>query len=401
MIKRTFIHLAGIAISMATFAQTSPAYEFERDLPLFLDQLKSELTYPMAWGNSAQKDFQEWRKEARAIVLDAMLTPPPATQQYEMKVVATEQRKGYEARKIEFNLSGYSRVSAYYLVPEGKGPFPAIVLLHDHGAHFSIGKEKMIRPLTADSLRVADADQWAHQCYDDQYVGDYLAANGYAVISIDALFWGDRGRKEGVRYDKQQAVACVFEMLGRSWSGFITYEDMYTVDFLASLKEVDSDRIGCMGFSMGGYRSWMLAALSDKIKAGAAVCWMVTTDYQLSSTAGSGKGDSNYANTLPGLRRYLDYPHIASIACPKPMLFFNGRQDKLFPVPSVEDAYSQMRAVWQSRSADNKLITKLWDTSHVCNREMQKEILDFFTREMGHLFRLPLDSKNSSSLLFI
>lgn len=382
MMKRVFSGVAGILLSIAISAQPPLPHEFERDLPLFLDQLKTELTYPMAWGNSPQKKFSKWRKEARNTVLDAMLTPPPATRNYEMEVLAVEQREGYEARKIAFNLTGYSRVPGYMLVPEGKGPFPAVVLLHDHGAHFSIGKEKMIRPFGVDSLVMADADQWAHQCYDDQYVGDYLAANGYVVLSIDALFWGERGRKEGVRYDKQQAVACVFEMLGRSWSAFITYEDMYTTEFLASLKEVDPAKIGCMGFSMGGYRSWMLAALSDRIKAGASICWMVTTDIQLSSKQGSGKGDSNYANVLPGLRRYLDYPHIASIACPKPMLFFNGRQDKLFPVPSVEDAYRQMHEVWDSQSAGDKLVTKLWDLPHVCNRDIQKEILAFFEQRL-------------------
>lgn len=364
-------------------AKKNASYEIVKDYPLFLEQMKRELTYPMAWGNSPLTDFSEWQRAARAVVLDAMLTPPPVATDYDVEVVAVEKRPGYEARKIRFNLSGYSRVPAYLLVPEGKGPFPAVVLLHDHGAHFSIGKEKMIRPFGVDSLVLADADNWAHQCYDDQYVGDYLASNGYVVISIDALFWGERGRKEGVRYESQQALACTFEMLGRSWSGTISYEDMYTTDFLASLKEVDASRIGCMGFSMGAYRSWMLSALSDKIKAGAAVCWLTTTEYQLSPTYGRGKGDSNYANVLPGLRRYMDYPHIASIACPKPMLFFNGRQDKLFPVPAVEDAYAELHRVWQSQHADDKLITELWDLPHFCSKEIQERILMFFDKQLA------------------
>lgn len=367
----------------AVEAQKVPSYEIEKDLPVFLDKMKQELTYPMAWGNSPSTDFAAWRKSARATVLDAMLTPPPVAQDYDVALVAVEQRSGYEARKIRFNLSGYSRVPAYLLVPEGKGPFPAVVLLHDHGAHFSIGKEKMVRPFGVDSLVLADADTWAHQCYDDQFVGDYLASKGYIVLSVDALFWGERGRKEGVRYESQQALACSFEMLGRSWSGFISYEDLYATDFLASLKNVDNRRIGCIGFSMGAYRAWMLAALSDKIRAGAAVCWMTTTDYQLSAVYGRGKGDSNYANVLPGLRRYLDYPHIASIACPKAMLFFNGSQDKLFPVPAVEDAYSQLRTVWKSQAADDKLVTKLWDLPHFCSKDMQAEILSFFNKQLG------------------
>ena len=49
--------------------------------------------------------------------------------------------------------------------------------------------------------------------YDDQYVGDYLASKGYVVISIDALFWGERGRKEGVRYESQQAFTNIFKQM--------------------------------------------------------------------------------------------------------------------------------------------------------------------------------------------
>ena len=233
------------------------------------------MTYPYSWENRNNLSFDEWRSRGRKAVFNAMMMPPTPADDFAMEVIAIEKRKGYEARKIAFNLTDYSRVPAYLLVPEGEGPFPAVVLLHDHGAHFSIGKEKMVRPFDVDSLTLQDAQEWVDKCYDGQFVGDMLAENGYAVLVIDALFWGERGRKEGVRYESQQAVAAQFEMLGRSWSGFITYEDIYTTSFLASLPEVDKERIGCMGFSMGGYRAWMLAALSDKIKAGAAVCWKI------------------------------------------------------------------------------------------------------------------------------
>ena len=70
---------------------------------------------------------------------------------------------------------------------------------------------------------------------------------------------------------------------------------------------------------MGGYRSWMLSALSDRIKAGASVCWMVTTDVQM-SVKDRKREYGGFANCIPGLRQYLDYPHIASIACPRAML---------------------------------------------------------------------------------
>ena len=253
--------MIGLVVSTTALSQHLPAYELEREMPVFLDQLKKELTYPMAWGNSPVKNFKKWRRQARAAVLDAMLAPPPYTTDYKTEVIAEEQREGYRAKKLCFNLTGYSRVNAYVLIPNGEGPFPAVVLLHDHGGHYTIGKEKMIRPFGVDKTVLDDSDNWAANCYGGQYVGDYLAAHGYVVISVDALYWGERGRKEGADGSKYADNAGNFMMLGRSLSAFMNYEDMYTTDYLATLPEVDAKRIACMGFSMGGYRAWMLSAL--------------------------------------------------------------------------------------------------------------------------------------------
>ena len=377
-VKRLKFIIMGLVVSTTALSQHTSSYELEREMPVFLDKLKKELTYPLAWGNSPVKNFKKWRKQARAEVLNAMLAPPPYITDYRTEIIAEEQRDGYSARKISFNLTGYSRVSAYLLVPDGKGPFPAVVLLHDHGGHYTIGKEKMIRPFAIDKAILDDADGWARNCYGGQYVGDYLAAHGYVVISVDALYWGERGRKEGADGSKYADVAGNFMMLGRSLSAFMNYEDIYTTDYLATFPEVDSKRIACMGFSMGGYRAWMLSALSDKIRAGAAICWMTTTDCQFSWEYGRERG--GFANMLPGIRRYLDYPHIASIACPKPMVFLNGEHDGLFPVVGVKAAFEEMHKVWKEQSADERLKTELWDMPHDCGVKVQRAILDFFNK---------------------
>lgn len=155
---------------------------------------------------------------------------------------------------------------------------------------------------------------------------------------------------------------------------------MRSAEFLASLPFVDKKRVGSLGFSMGAYRSWMLAALTDVVRASASVCWMNTTEHLMTLTNNQNKGGSAYAMLIPALRRYLDYPHVASIACPKPTLFFNGTRDKLFPIEGVRDAYREMEAVWKSQGASDHLVTKLWDEKHFFNKEMQKETLEFFDR---------------------
>lgn len=369
-----------LSFSTASAQTDSAAYEVTGNMPVFYQQMKQQLTYPLAWGKAEEKDFAKWKAQARHVLAECMQNLQPAPKAYAMEVTDREQRDGYEARKIRFNLSEWSRVPAYLLVPEGKGPFPAIVLLHDHGAHFSIGKEKMVRPFHVAPEVMEDADQWASQCYDGQYVGDYLARHGYVVLAVDALFWGERGRKEGTSYDAQQALASNFLQMGASWGAFINVDDMRSAEFLASLPFVDKKRVGSLGFSMGAYRSWMLAALTDVVRASASICWMNTTEHLMTLTNNQNKGGSAYAMLIPALRRYLDYPHVASIACPKPTLFFNGTRDKLFPIEGVKDAYREMEAVWQSQGASDRLVTKLWDEKHFFNKEMQKETLEFFDR---------------------
>ena len=357
-------------------------YEFTFDLPRYVEQLKKELTYPLAWGNSGIKDFAEWKTAARAKVLECMMTPPKQAESYDCQVIGEERRDGYTARKILFNVNAYSRITAYLLIPDGKGPFPAVNMLHDHGGHLYIGKEKMVRPFDVDTAVVNDADRWVEKLYDGQYAGDYFARNGYVVFSADAPMWGERGREEGVDRSKYDIICGNMMMLGRDLSAFMTYDDITGTEFLASLPEVDKSRIGCMGCSMGAYRAWMLAALSDKIAAAASRCWMTVTDVQM-SVKDKKREYGGFANCIPALRQWLDYPHIASIACPKPMLFINGTRDHLFPVDGTHSAFSVMHDVWRSQNVDSALETELWDVPHSCGKALQQRALEFFNKRFG------------------
>lgn len=376
------ITLFSLFTSLSSFAQQREKYEFVRNLPAYADSLIADLTYPLAWGNSEIKDFNAWKQTARQKVFDCMLTPPPAPAKgYETKVIYEEQRKGYKARKIEIRLSRYYTVPAYVLIPDGKGPFPAVNCLHDHGAHLFIGKEKMIRPLACeDSTVIKDAEEWL-KGYDGQFFGDYLAQNGYVVFSADAPMWGERGEKEGTKRSNYDMIAGNMMMYGIDLSAYMTYDDIAGTEYLASMPEVDAKRIGCTGWSMGAYRAWMLSALSDRIKVGTAVCWMVTTDEQMGFKYKRTE-NGGFANCFPGLRRWLDYPHIASIACPKPMLFINGSQDKLFPVAGVNKAFNIMHDVWNSQGAGDKIETELWDMPHSCGLRSQQRVLEFFKKHL-------------------
>ena len=207
-----------------------------------------------------------------------------------------------------------------------------------------------------------------------------MAKRGYVCFAIDALNWSDRG---GAGYEGQQALASNLFQFGMSWAGLIAHEDLRCAEFLATRPEVDNQRIAAMGLSVGAWRTWHVAALSDRIAAGAAICWMATLNGVMGPGLNHARGQSAYCMTHPGLFRDLDYPDIAGIACAKPMLFYNGRQDRLFAIPSVEEAYARMRAVWTSQGAADRLETRLWDVPHEFNREMQEAAFGWLDRWMG------------------
>jgi fermentation-respiration switch protein FrsA (DUF1100 family) len=87
------------------------------------------------------------------------------------------------------------------------------------------------------------------------------------------------------------------------------------------------------------------------------------------------RGQSAFHMLHPGLSRHLDIPDVASIAAPRPMLFFHGGRDTLFPADGVRVAYEKLRAVWRSRGAEKRLWLKTWpEHGHVFDAVMQDEV---------------------------
>lgn len=346
------------------------------NLPVFYQRMAERLTYPLSWTSGTYTDYDDWRDRARARVMQCLLAAPPSAP-FDAEILGERNMGGYVSRKVVFNVSGDSRVLAYLNVPKGTGPYPAVLLLHDHGARFDIGKEKVIRPWDVGEERMASSLEWVNDCYGGRYLGEELARRGYVCLSTDALNWSDRG---GASFEQQQALSCTLLHLGSSLAGTIAHEDLRTAEFLAGQPVVDATRIGAMGLSMGSFRTWQLAALSDHIAAGVAICWMCTNRDVMVPGNNQTTSPSAYTMTHPGLTNWLDHPDVASLACPKPMLFYNGLRDGLFPVPSVKEAYAKMRSVWQSQGAEDRLETRLWDVPHEFNAQMQKDAFDWLDR---------------------
>ena len=360
--------------------QTQAIDSPERSLPVFYEALKAKMQFSLGWNDSV-KDPVAWRKTGLAKAREIMI-PYQDTTPFNPKVIDQIDRGTYLARKVVFNISAESRILALLLVPKGKGPFPAALFLHDHGSKFDIGKEKFVETW-GDEACLKSSREWSTRYFSGRFPGDELAKRGYVVLSFDALGWGHRS-VPGFRTESQQALASNLFNLGTSFAGIIAQEDVRASEFLASLPEVDRKKVAAIGFSMGAFRAWQVAALSDAVTAGIADCWMATMQGLMVPGNNQLKGQSAFAMLHPFIARYLDYPDVAALAAPKPLLVYAGGKDSLFPIESVNEAFTKMKKVWAANKAADKLETKIWpEQGHIFTAEMQEAAFDWLDRQFG------------------
>ena len=297
-----------------------------------------------------------------------------------------EQRDGYRVSEVYIPLSATDSMAAYWLVPDSvpEGGCSAVLLLHDHGAWFTIGKEKMVKPLQdAGSSVLMQADYWVNKCYEGAYVADSLAAHGYAVLVPDALYWGSRRVPIGdihVGLDSLKKINRAIKVLqqpfyqthlsstGQHWFCTILHDDKAAFHWLQSREEVNPEKIGAAGFSMGAYRAWMLAASEQAVAWCFAANWMTT----LEAHGGALPNPSAYSMYTPMLDS-LDYPEIASKAADRPFMLLYGASDRLFSVESVTEAI----AVIQKTQPQAKLQTKMLDAPHCFTHQSLELLINF------------------------
>lgn len=377
--------LAGAAAALATplLAHAAEGGLSAEGLPPLHASLRERLRQPrLGWDAAAARQPLAWRAQALARARALMLLPGEADTEasFSARSLGEQAVTGGLARRLVLEQGPGGPAPALLLLPAGNGPFPAVLLLHDHGARFDIGKEKLIRPWD-DAERARSADAWVARYYGGRFLGEALLQRGYAVLAVDALGWGERSRP-GFARDHQQALAANLLNLGQSWAALIASEDLRALRWLSAQPEIDAQRVAALGFSMGGFRAWQLAALSQQLAACVASHWMCTREGLMRPGGHTLQGQSAFAMLHPGLAAELDHPDVAALAAPRPLLMHAGADDPLFPLDAVSSALERLRAVWAAHGAAAQLDTRLWPGGHVFGLAQQQAALDWLDAQL-------------------
>lgn len=342
------------------------------------------------------KDLKSWKRRARAKVFDHLFyTPPPAKP--EPQLIRRTEKEDYVEEYLTFQTTPDLRVPAYVLIPKkAKLPAPGMIVLHCHGGFYLWGKEKVVE--TGEEHAVLA--EFKQQLYKGKSIAAELARRGYVVIVIDMFYWGERRmildddlsvyrerplsmtRQEIQDFNRrsqqnEQLMARTLFCAGISWPGVVLWDDLRTVDYLASRPEVNSKRLGCVGLSVGGYRSFMLAALDERIRAAVDVGWMTSFSSQIKQQVINSIG---FTFHIIGLYRYLDLPDLAALIAPRSIMVMNGSRDRLFSPDGVKAAFEKISRCFTKAGAPERQRCRLFDAPHEFNLEMQTEAWEWLER---------------------
>jgi dienelactone hydrolase len=268
--------------------------------------------------------------------------------------LAEEERDSYVLEILVLELNGIESVPAYFVRPSTQnGPLPTILYNHAHGLNYALGKDELL----VGRIELQDVP----------YARD-LTRTGYAALCFDAWGFGERqGRTESEIFK---------HMLwsGQVMWGMMVYDSLRALDYLLSRPDVDADRLGTLGLSMGSTMAWWVAALDTRIKACVDICCL--TDFQaLIDTRGlDGHGLYYY---VPGLLKHFTTAQINALIAPRPHLSLAGNFDPLTPPAGLDRIDAELRKVYEALGASDAWKLARYETGHFETAAMRAEILSF------------------------
>jgi len=238
-------------------------------------------------------------------------------------VAGTLRREGYRIEKVIFESRPGHHVTANFYVPDGKPPYPGVLLPCGHSDN---GK--------------------AYEQY--QRMAILLARNGMAVLCYDPVGQGERYQrldaqgKSVIRGTTEHTMAGIGALLvGRQEASYAIWDGMRALDYLAGRPEVDPRRLGCTGNSGGGTLTAYLMALDDRIAVAAPSCYITSLE-RLFATIGPQDAEQNITGQVAAGMEHADY---LTMRAPKPTLMTVGTRD-FFDIQGSWDTFREVKLIY-------------------------------------------------------
>jgi cephalosporin-C deacetylase-like acetyl esterase len=261
------------------------------------------------------------RDDVRRRIAELVGGIPATTGPVNVKSFDSFMDDGFTIENIAYESCADYWVTANVYVPEGKGPFPAMIVAPGHG----VGKSSQYT--------------WSAN----------FARAGILVLSIDPMGQGERmqhwddelGRSKlegsGDHEHANQTALLLGQHIARYWFA----DGIRSLDYLVSRPDVIADRIGTFGCSGGGTAAAYLAAMEPRIRVAAAASYITSFKELL-----PGNGPQDAEQTLPRfIAQGLDFADWVELAAPRPFAIIAFERD-FFPIGGAKSTFEEARRIY-------------------------------------------------------
>jgi len=271
---------------------------------------------------------------------------------------------GYRELRVSYAGIEEEEIPALLLVPDGAGPFPAVLVHHQHNSEWHLGKSE-VAGLAGEPL---------------QAFGPVLARAGLIVLAPDAVGFEDR-RYTGPGIDEREDDWLQYfnEMAYRLVSGGLLAATVLGdaacgISALLADELVDGSRLGAVGHSYGGYVTISLAALDERIGFACASGSACSYKRRMRDRTGI-----EFSQTIPGILDLADIDGLFGLIAPRPLLLLSATEDRYSAdAPEIVEAAI---GAWEARGAREKLEHVRYEGGHALTRERFDAIIEWTTAQ--------------------
>jgi hypothetical protein len=331
---------------------------------------KSDLLYYRNFSGMdiSVKTTSDWEKKRLRIIegMEQVMGPLPDRSNLpdlDTEFLDTLKEDVFTRFTINFKAAENERVSAFLYVPlhiRSGEKLAAMLVLHGTG--------NLIGKIHVDSHSPLHGRPYATE----------LAQRGYVVIAPDYPGAGDL-KNHDFKNDRYESGT----MAG-------IFYHMRCVDFLQSLPEVDPDRIGVIGNSLGGHNSIFAGVFDTRLKVIVSSCGWTLMDYYM----GGKLGPWSQELYMPLIReKYnldpekvpFDFDEAVAALAPRPFFSNSPLRDSNFDVEGIKKAVVSITKVYDLFNARDKLQVFYPDAGHEFPSEIVLKAYQFIDKFLEHI----------------
>jgi dienelactone hydrolase len=316
--NRLFALLLALLLALPCFSAEPPAaaqlkHYFLTEAATLSDRCLADIKTLDDW-TSQRATFRRQYQE--------MLGLWPLPERTDLKPVITGklEQEEFTVEKLQFQALPGLYCTANLFLPK-KSPQPAPTILYECG-HW-----RLVTNGISYGNKVAAV-----------YQGDgaWFARNGYVCLVLDTLHAGE---VQGIHTGTRDQGLWWWNSRGYTPAGVEAWFGIRALDYLSTRPEVDTNRFGITGHSGGGAYSWAVTALDDRIKVAAPLAGMA----DLHAHVVEGIMDSHCDCNFPINYYRWDFPQIAALAAPRPLLIGGTDRDGLFNLENTLRIHNKVR----------------------------------------------------------